>query len=65
MLAGGVGNCPLRGGFFYVENHMGLILLSIILSTGVSVLEGVINARNFRVKQSGHASLSVTTRCPL
>ena len=40
-LAGGVANCPLRGVFFYVEKHLGLVLLSVIRSSGVSVLEGL------------------------
>ena len=37
----GVANCPLRGFFFYVEKHLGLVLLSVIRSSGVSVLEGL------------------------
>ena len=37
-LAGGVANCPLRGFFFYVEKHLGLVLLS---GSEVSVLEGL------------------------
>ena len=40
-LAGGVANCPLPGVFFYVEKHLGLVLLSVIRSSGVSVLEGL------------------------
>ena len=32
--------CPLREVFFYVEKHLGINLLSIIRSSGVSVLEG-------------------------
>jgi hypothetical protein len=39
--AGGAENCPLRGVFFYVEKHLGLVLLSVIRSSGVSVLEGL------------------------
>ena len=32
--------CPLRGGFFYAEKHLGINLLSVIRSSRVSVLEG-------------------------
>ena len=40
-LAGGAANCLLRVFFFYVEKHLGLVLLSVIRSSGVSVLEGL------------------------